>query len=139
MAFANDVSTYRNTGNGGLQATGNELDVAIQGDGYFAVETPLGIRYTRAGNFQTGSDGTLITAEGYPVLDVSSQHIILPENTTSVKIGEVGNMKVNGEDAGQIGVLQFDNPQLLERLSGRLFKSEISPQAAQNARVAQGA
>src|SRR5687768_3602243 len=47
MAFAHDVSSYVNTEMGSLQTTGNDLDLAIQGDGYFIVETPLGIRYTK--------------------------------------------------------------------------------------------
>src|SRR4051812_9350277 len=51
MAFAHDVSTYRDTESGPMKVTGNDLDMAIQGDGYFTVETPLGTRYTRAGNF----------------------------------------------------------------------------------------
>src|SRR5258708_5552303 len=52
VSFANDVATYRNIENGSMQITGNDLDLAIQGNGYFIVETPLGTRYTRAGNFQ---------------------------------------------------------------------------------------
>src|SRR5689334_8850044 len=52
MAFPNDVATYRDTQTGTMQVTGNALDIAINGKAYFAVETPLGIRYTRAGNFQ---------------------------------------------------------------------------------------
>lgn len=138
MAFANDIATYRNTETGTMKVTGNDLDVAIQGDGYFMVETPLGQRYTRAGNFQLNGEGTITTAEGYPVLDTAGQHIILPENTTSVTIGEGGNIKVNGEDFANFSIVQFDNAQLLERLNGRLFKSAISGQPAQNARVMQG-
>ena len=138
MAFANDISTYRNTTNGELKATGNDLDVAIQGNGYFMVQTPLGIRYTRSGNFQIDGNGTITTTEGYPVLDTSGQNITVPDNTTNIKIGEGGNIKVNGDDFGSLGIVQFDNPQLLERLSGKLYKSAIAGQPAQDARVAQG-
>jgi flagellar basal-body rod protein FlgF len=138
MAFANDLSTFRNTETGPLRATGNDLDVAIQGNGYFAVQTPLGIRYTRAGNFQIAADGTLSTADGYAVLDASSQPIVLPEDTNEIRIGEGGNMKVNGDDFATIGVVQFSNPQLLERLSGKMFRSSIPAQPADNVRVAQG-
>lgn len=53
---------------GALRATGNPLDVAIVGDGFFAVQTPQGIRYTRQGNFVQDSAGVLVTPEGYPVL-----------------------------------------------------------------------
>ncbi len=54
--------------NGSLEETGNPLDVAIVGDGFFAVRTPRGIRYTRAGRFTQNADGTLVTPQGYEVL-----------------------------------------------------------------------
>jgi len=138
MAFATDIASYRDTTGGSLTVTNNDLDVAIQGDGYFIVDTPLGQRYTRAGNFQIDGTGTLTTPEGYPVEDNSGQHIVLPENTKTIQIGGAGNLKVNGEDFATINVVQFDNQQLLERLNGKLFKSKIAGQPAQNFTVAQG-
>lgn len=139
LDFATNASTYRDMRNGPIRLTGNDLDVAIQGDGYFTLDTPLGERYTRAGNFQIDGAGTLVSSEGYPVLDATGQHISMPENATSIQIGEFGNIKVNGEDLGSFGIAQFDNPQLLERLSGTLFKSDVTPTPGENFRVAQGA
>ena len=139
LAFANDISTYRNTENGSLRPTGNDLDVAIQGNGFFVVQTPLGKRYTRSGNFQIDGSGQLATAEGYPVLDNTGQAISMPDNTTSIEIGSIGNIKVNGNDNGNLAVVQFANPQLLERSTGKLFKSDIEGQpATTDFRVAQG-
>ncbi len=138
ISFGYDISTYRDNTAGALKVTGNDLDVAIEGNGYFTVETPLGTRYTRNGSFHIAPDGTMVTAEGYPVLDSSAQHIVFDESTRSIQIGEGGNLKVNGSDFGNLGVAQFDNPRLLERLSGSMFKSNIIPQPAQNARVMQG-
>ena len=138
MAFAHDISTYRNTNTGSMKATGNALDLAIDGDAYFSVETPLGTRYTRAGNFQVDPDGTLMTAEGYPVLDNAGQRITFPEDTLDIQIGSAGNISVNGAEFAVLGVLEFENPQLLERLSGTLYKSEVLPQPTETARVLQG-
>jgi len=138
LAFANEAGSYRNLDNGSLTSTGNQLDVAIQGNGYLVVETPLGKRYTRAGNMQINSDGVLTTQEGYPILDSSSNQISVPENTISVEVGEGGNLKFNGIDNGALNVVEFPNPQLLERVTGRLYKSDITPYPATNARVAQG-
>ena len=138
MAFAYNAATYRDMTGGSLRTTGNDLDVAIQGNGYFILDTPLGDRYTRSGNFQIDGAGTLVSSDGYPVVDATGQHITMPESVTSIKIGEAGNLKVNGEDFGAIGVVQFDNPQLLERLSSTMFKSDVTPQPAENFRVAQG-
>lgn len=138
MAMATEAATYRDTKSGPMKTTGRSLDVAIQGDGYFEVQTPLGVRYTRAGNFQISADGTLVNADGYPVLDNSAQPILLPDNTTKIEIGSLGNLKINGEDYGNIGVVQFDNPQLLERAGNQIYKSDVVPQPAESAQVLQG-
>jgi len=137
-AFPTDLDIYRNTENGALKATGNEMDFAIQGNGYFTVETPLGKRYTRSGNFQVSGTGVITTPEGYAVLDATGRELTLPEGTTKVEVGEAGNIKVNGDDYGIFGIVQFDNPKLLERISGKLFKSDIVGQPATNIRVNQG-
>jgi flagellar basal-body rod protein FlgF len=140
MAFANDVSTYRSVKTGSLSATGGQLDVALKTPGYFMVETPLGNRYTRAGNFSLAGDGTLVTPEGYAVLDDSGQHIEFPPETNEVVIGSAGNIAVNGEDFGTIGVAIFENEQLLRQTSGGLFSSDVEPTigSAENITMAQG-
>jgi flagellar basal-body rod protein FlgF len=138
MAFANDISTYHSFDGGSLHTTGNSLDLAIQGEGFFSVETPLGTRYTRAGNFQIDGAGNLVTADGKPVLNDSGQHITFPADASNIVVGAAGNISVNGSEFSKIGIYKFDNPQLLERLDGAMFKSEITPQVAENARVAQG-
>lgn len=138
MAFAHDISSYRDTTTGPMTITGNDLDVAISGEGYFQVLTPLGTRYTRAGSFRIGSDGVLTTAEGYPVLDVSGQSITFPDDVREVSIGEAGNIKSNGEDLANLGIVSFENPQVLERVGGHLYKSDVTPETASNVRVLQG-
>lgn len=138
LAFAHDISTYRDTANGPLTSTGNALDLAIQGDGYFALETPLGTRYTRAGNFQVDSEGQLVSVEGYPVLDSANKHIIFPENVRDIEVGENGLVKVDGDEFATIGIYKFDNEQLLERLDSRLYKSDVTPKITEDVRVAQG-
>ncbi|MEZ5690835.1 MAG: flagellar hook-basal body complex protein [Rickettsiales bacterium] len=139
MAFANDIATYHNMENGAIKATGNKLDVAIASDGFFAVQTPLGTRYTRAGSFKIDEFGTLVTPDGNPVLSDNGQPILLPENAKEIIIGEAGNISVDGADLVSIGVYKFDNPQLLERLAGAMFKSEIEPELEGEQRVVQGA
>lgn len=138
LSFAHDVSSYRDTSDGSMKATGNPLDVAIQGNAYFEVETPLGTRYTKAGNFQLDATGVLVTPEGYPVLDTSGQRLQFPEDTVSVEIGTAGNIKVNGDDFGTLNIVEFDNEQMLERLNGGLYKSDAEPHQSEDARVLQG-
>jgi len=138
MAFAHDIATFRRTDMGSLRTTGNALDIAIAGPGYFVVETPLGERYTRAGNFQVDGRGVLITPDGYPVLDTAGQRIIFNEDDHDISIGEAGNLKVNGEDRAIIGVVEFGNEQLMERLSSSLFKTDEIPTLTETSRVVQG-
>lgn len=140
MAFANDVSSYRYVQDGALRATGNPLDVAIQGSGYFMVDTPLGKRYTRGGNFSLDANGTLITPEGFAVMDNSGQHIEFSPDAQDIQIGQAGNISVDGADFATIGVAQFENPQLLTQTAGGLYKSEVEPIIgdADTVKIAQG-
>ncbi len=139
MNFAHDISTYRNTDKGSFQVTSNPLDVAIKGKGYFTVETPLGVRYTRGGNFQVDANNTLVSAEGYPVLDQNNQRIVFAEDAgNNIAIGSGGNISVNGEEFANIGVVEFENEQLLERVGDRLFATDSTPTISTASEVLQG-
>jgi flagellar basal-body rod protein FlgF len=138
MSFGYDISTFRDDSEGEFKSTGNDLDIAIHGNGYFTLETPLGLRYTRAGNFRLSPDGTLVTSDGYPVLDSAGQHIVFDEATRTIQVGEAGNIKVNGQDFATLSIAQFDNPKLLERLNSSMFRSNVKPHQSDTARVVQG-
>ncbi len=139
MAFAYDISSYHDFDNAPIKATGNPLDLAIASDGFFAVETPLGVRYTRAGNFQLDGSGTLVTASGNPVLNDGGQHITFTPEARDIKVGSIGNISVDGQEFATLGIYKFANPQLLERLDGAMFKSEVAPEASTDTRLMQGA
>lgn len=128
MAFAYDIASYRDTSKGAMKTTNNPFDIAIAGQGYLSVQTPLGVRYTRAGNMQLAGDGTIINAQGYPVLDASGQPIILPNEVGSIEIGSLGNIKIDGNEFNTIGVFRFDNEQLLEPAGDTLFKTDAPAQ-----------
>ncbi len=138
MAYANDISTYRNLENGSFTPTGNQLDMALNGGGYFIVQAPGGIRYTRAGNFQINNEGALVTAEGYPVLDQNEQPIFLPDDTREVTVGSAGNLKVNGQELAIVGVAEFANPQAMKKEGDRLLIAVQEPQENQGTAVLQG-
>src|SRR5262245_12957747 len=84
MAFDQDIATYRDTSGGTLRTTGNTFDLAINGEGYFVLDTPLGTRYTRAGNLQVDGAGVLTSAEGYPVMDAGGQQIAFTEEDKNI-------------------------------------------------------
>jgi flagellar basal-body rod protein FlgF len=111
---------------GAMQDTGNPLDFAIQGKAMFRVQTPDGERYTRDGRFIRDANNTLVTVEGYKVLDSGGQEITLPEG--EVAVAADGTLSVNGTDVTQLGFGIFDNPeQELQHTGGNLF---IGPAAS---------
>jgi flagellar basal-body rod protein FlgF len=90
---------------GALTPTGNPLDLAIQGSGFFAIRTQQGVRYTRDGQFQRAQDGTLTTQTGNAVLDAAGQAIRIPAG--AIAVGEDGAVSVNGAVAGRIALAGF--------------------------------
>ncbi len=113
-------STSRIETQGALQQTGNSLDLALDGDGYFQVELPGGqLAYTRAGNFTRSSEGLLVTSQGYPV----QPGITVPEGTTAITVSADGTVsaQVAGQadpsQLGQITVASFTNPAALQAAS----------------------
>lgn len=99
--------------------THGQFDFAIQGDGFFVVETPAGDRLTRAGNFQLSADGDLIDFEGNPVLAAGGGRISIPREVTDLSIGADGTISANGEILSQIGVVNTEGD--LKQESGTRF------------------
>jgi flagellar basal-body rod protein FlgG len=114
---------------GDFNQTGNSLDLAIQGAGFFQISKPDGtIGYTRAGNFQRNSQGMMVTAEGDTVLPA----ITIPSNATNVTISQYGvvSATIPGQTAAaQLGTIQlatFANPGGLSSVGGNLFEQTAS-------------
>jgi flagellar basal-body rod protein FlgG len=107
---------------GTLLRTGNKLDVAIGGDGFFVVETPSGRGYTRDGRFTLDRDGNLVTTAGnYPVVGEGGPISIPPGS--EVEITGSGEMVVNGVREDQLRVVGFKDPSSLDPMSGSIFKA----------------
>ena len=125
---------------GTLQVTSDPMDIALSGSGFLVVKGPSGPLYTRNGNLQTQSNGTLTTAEGYPLLDTKGNPIILQPNQP-VTIGSDGSITQDGQPVGQLQIVQFPNPQLLNKLGSACFQNTDAknvPTAATNVQVQQG-
>jgi len=93
---------------GGLRLTGQPLDLAFQGPGFFRIQTPNGERYTRDGRFQRDADGNLVTVDGYFVLNAAGQPINLPEG--DIAISAEGLIFVNNQNVAQLGLASFADP-----------------------------
>lgn len=139
MAFTDIATTTRDNTNGPYQQTERPLDLAIQGDAYFMVETPLGPRYTRAGNFTVDLNGDLVTEQGYRVLGPGGQQTNFAPEDTDISIREDGTVLTgDGEGRGQVGLFTFDNPMVLERVGSNLYRAPVEPIISEDARISQG-
>ena len=139
-AYANDPVAYRDTTQGGIKPTGNPLDLAISGtDAYFQVQTPQGTRYTRSGSFQVNAEGTVVNDNGYPVLGNDGGEITLPQNAKNVVVNGAGQVTVDGQDVGQIGMLTFKNEAAMQRVGNTLYTAQEVPEPATDSRIVQGA
>ena len=101
-----------------VQRTGNSLDVALRGEGYFVVETKTGNAYTRNGRFTLNQKGELVTQNGDYVLGNSGRITIAGSD---IKIDEQGSIRVDGTAADTLKVADFDNPAMLSNIGKGLL------------------
>jgi flagellar basal body rod protein FlgG len=105
---------------GTMTNTGRDLDLAIEGKGFFEIQTPAGLRYTRGGNFVRDTDGRLTTADGNPVMGTSGE-IKLPVGSVTV-MGD-GNIRVGQAIVGKLKIMEFTNDADVQRETGTRFRS----------------
>lgn len=128
------VATQKVFSQGDLVQTGNPLDLAISGDGFFQVALADGsIGYTRDGSFKRNDTGQLVTAEGFAV----QPEITIPEEATEVQVGQDGTVSILTAGAtepsviGQLQTVRFSNPAGLENLGNNLYRSSVTTGTAQ--------
>jgi flagellar basal-body rod protein FlgF/flagellar basal-body rod protein FlgG len=123
---------------GALQQTGNPLDLAIEGEGFFQVQTANGIRYTRDGSFHRAQSGQLVTAAGEPVLSITGKVIAIPPG--EVTVGEDGSVSVAGGTVDTVGVFTFPaTAQMTPEGANRYIAPQgVKPTLSKNAAVHQG-
>jgi flagellar basal-body rod protein FlgF len=137
LAFTQDWATLHDLAPGAVTDTGNPLDVALDGEGFLAVETPQGERWTKAGALQIDSSGTLVNLEGHPVLsDVGP--IRFEPGDTEITITANGSILTPNGSKGKLRLVEFDDPQILAREGANLY-SGGTPKPATETRVVQGA
>lgn len=106
---------------GDLVPTGRSLDLGIDGEGFFSVQTPAGVRYTRNGHFAKATDGTLVTEDGDPVLGANGP---IKLGAGDVKVDENGTVTAGATKAGQLAIVTFANPGLLTPETGTLLRAD---------------
>jgi len=111
---------------GAMSQTGNPLDLALEGDGMFAVDTDKGVRYTRAGNFRLDDNRTLVTVDGFAVRGEGGAHITVPPETKVISVGANGEVTADGESLGTLELATYKHNQL-KREGGTLFSASGRP------------
>jgi len=128
---------YTDFGQGSLEHTGRDLDVALESDGFFVVDTPLGEAYTRNGAFSISPAGLLVTSNGDPVQTDSGT---LAVTGSSIAIANDGQISVDGQPVGALRIVNFEAPENLERLGGTLYRTsaDMPPEDVTGPLVRQG-
>ena len=147
LSFVQDRATWHDFSQGPVQQTGGPLDAAIDGDGFFVVQTTRGERYTRNGAFQLNNNGELVTSAGDKVLGDGGP-IVLQNTDRDVVITPDGTIKVreglsltSDSTRGKLRIVNFTNPHSLQKDGSSLFTAPAGQQAQpdQKSRVVQGA
>ncbi len=138
VSLAHDPDSYTDFTPGGLQSTGAPLDFAIDGDGFFAVSAPSGVRYTRDGHFGLSEFGELVTRDGHPVLDDGSNPILIDPDAGPLLVSPQGELQQDGVPIARIGVFAFEDTRALTKTGANLFAAAEEPTPRETAIVRQG-
>ena len=132
--------SVRNTSfsQGALTKTAGTLDFAIEGEGFFLVETPQGERLTRAGSFSANNAGDLVTPDGLRVLDAGGAPVFIPPDAGELAVASDGTISADGRLLGQIGVVRPVDPASMTREDGVMFVADAGFEPDLNSRVLQG-
>jgi flagellar basal-body rod protein FlgF len=144
-SFWFQFNSYTDFTHGGLKNTANDFDLALIGDGFFCVQKPDGVYYTRKGDFTLNDEGVLVTRTGYPVVGDGGEITVKgSENPNQFKkfaVDEEGNVSVDGKQVGSLRIVNFSEPGKLMKMGDTLFKpaeNSSPPVEAEDFRVNQG-
>jgi flagellar basal-body rod protein FlgF len=142
VSFVKDAGLIRDSGQGNIEQTGAVFDLAIAGKGYFAVQTPAGMRYTRDGHFSLDGNGNLVTSQGYQVqgdggaitiTPNDGEISVAPDGTVSSVVNGIGNL------LGKLKVVDFPDDSLLAKQGSNLYSTGQAPTAPAMVNIRQGA
>ena len=123
---------------GPLQQTGNNLDLGLQGDGFFSIQTKDGVLYTRNGSFRLNENRVLVTQDGNPVLGDSGE-IQIPESAGRVTVSSDGQIHTDTATIGKLKIVAFDKPGLIRQAGNSAYAGDAAgPKDATACSVHQG-
>ncbi len=139
LSMANARGRILDLEQAGMSMTGGVYDLAIDGPGFFAVQTPQGTRITRAGAFLSSVEGELVTPDGHRLLDEGLAPIQIPPGAGDIAVGADGTLSVDGVQIARVGLFANPDPTTMLRSGGTLFAAEGSAlEPADEASIQQG-
>lgn len=129
VSYVIDRGTPIDLSSGLVERTGNPLDAAIKGDGYFVIQTAAGPRYTREGAFEVNARGEMVNQRGQRVLGENGPIVFAP-GEAGVRIAEDGSVFTNAGQSGKLRIVNFANPRALRNEGDNLFSSAEAPRPA---------
>src|SRR6056297_170527 len=139
LSMGNAIGRSVSPVQGAISATGGQFDIAIEGEGFFLVETPEGEALTRAGNFIRNEVGELVTVYGHRLLDAGGAPVFVPATAQSVALSGDGTLSADGQPLTRIGTWGAVDPTELSRRSGTLFLAPSGVEPIDGARFVHGA
>ncbi|MGY6697036.1 MAG: flagellar hook-basal body complex protein [Roseinatronobacter sp.] len=136
MALGNTRQTYNLQG--ALTQTNGTFDMAIEGEGFFHLETPQGPRLTRAGIFSPNDAGELVNMNGHRLLDAGGAPIFVPPDAGDITLARDGTLSADGQPFGQIGLIRPEDPVTMRRAAGTLFEVLGEVEAVEDPSILQG-
>jgi len=137
LTYVRDVAQYQNLAEGPIKSTGNPLDIAIHGDGYFVMDTPDGERYTRNGHLSLSNEGKLVDLNNQAILSDAGTPFFFGPEDKDIQISTDGLISTSNGQIGKIRIVKFDTPQNLQKRAGGLYFTEDPPVDVTNPTILQ--
>lgn len=138
LSFVQDYGTVRDLHEGPMTTTGNPLDVAINGDGYFVIDTDNGPRYTRGGHLRLDETGKLITSEGQAVLSTDDRPFFFAPNETQITVARDGTISTENATIGKLKVVRFADGQDMRVEAAGAYTTDQQPETVARPDILQG-
>lgn len=138
LSMADAYGRNVNLAQGPISNTGGTFDFAIEGEGFFMIQTPQGNQLTRAGSFTPGPEGELVNMDGYPLLDNGGAAITVPSTARTIALAKDGTLSADGTPIAQVGVYTPNDPNGLIHSGGTRFSVEAGAEVMENPVILQG-
>ncbi|MFT5438813.1 MAG: flagellar basal-body rod protein FlgF [Alphaproteobacteria bacterium] len=137
-SFVQDIAVVRDYGEGEMIRSGNSLDFAIHGKGWFVVDTPEGPAYTRNGHFSLDAQGQLTTTNGSPVLSATGTPIIFGAEDSGIVVSGDGTITTETGEKGRLAVVTFEDEREMKKSGDSQYVTDQPTTDAKDIKIIQG-